>query len=846
MVDFSADISGRIDDMELPVCIGASRTAKKWRNRSVEWGWLVKQLFRPHVTDETILEYMQMPRDRQAEIKDVGGVVCGSLKQDCTSRLAMSGRKTKENILWRSVITLDADDCPEGYDPTDMIRECLPGVEAVAHTTHKHTTEHPRWRIFIPLVEWQSPFYYEAIARKVGEMIGMDVLDKSTFQPNRLMYWPSKSKDGEFLTRRVNGLPLSPRKFLEVFPQLRKESAWPRHPQEEPHAIRSAMTEREGEYNYDRKPLTTVEKGGIVGAFMQAYPIEEAIATFLSDVYAPAGNGRYTYVNGSSSGGLVIYDGMFAYSNHATDPANNGHDNNAFDLVRIHKFGYLDSKASKYTKPERMPSYSAMCDFAGKDGRVRSVLAKRTSASLMEDFGDMEVSEPDSDEWLESLDLTKHGDYKDTNRNQDIIMMNDRVLRNIRYDEFRRVNVIDDPTLLNCSSRFGSDEMLRNIATWYEEKYKIRMSLNRVSEVLSGTQTRRSFNPLHDFITGERWDGQERIDTLLIRCLGADDTKLNRAQTRTWMVGAVKRAFEPGCKFDYILVLAGPQGIGKSTFLWAIANSGEYLNESLQLDMRGRDLVEQLNNGWIFEIAELGGLKSVKEAEKVKAFISVKEDKMRKAYGHEVETTPRHCALAASTNETTFLSDSDSRKFWIISCKGIGNMDWVEWIQDNIHQIWAEAYTYYKDGSDVYLDAALESKAREKQKEYNTVMEDTVLGAVGAYLDYKIKSSWRSLNKNERRVEIEKYNMADEYMMFPRNKICAAEIRNELAECRDVSAQYLNKRVLPALGWELANEGKAVYVDKIYGMQRNVFYRPGTDGREFGSNLNDDEDDSEL
>ena len=837
-----------MEDMEFPVCVGSSRTAKKWRNRTAPWKWLVSQLAKARTTDETIAEYMAMSRDQQAVIKDVGGVMCGSLKQDCTSHLGMAGRKTKENILWRSVITLDADDCPEGYDPTAVISECLPGVEAVAHTTHKHTSEHPRWRIFIPLSEWQTPFYYEAIARKVGQMIGMDVLDKTTFQPNRLMYWPSKSKDGQFLMREVKGLPLSPRKFLEEFPQLRRESAWPRHPLEEPRVVHSAMTEREGEYNYDRKPLTTVEKGGIIGAFMQAYPIEEAISTFLPDIYAPAGNGRYTYINGSSTGGLVIYDGMFAYSNHATDPANNGHDNNAFDLVRIHKFGDLDGQVSRHTRPDNLPSYSAMCEFAGKDDRVRTILAKKTAAALVEDFGDIDEPDPETEEWLKELELTKKGGYKDTNRNQDIIMMNDRVLRNIRYDEFRRVNVMEDPTILNCSSRFSSDEMLRNISTWYEEKYKIKMSLNRVSEVLSGTQTRRGFNPLHDFITGERWDGKERIDALLIRCLGADDTNLNRAQTRAWMVGAVKRAFEPGCKFDYILVLAGPQGIGKSTFLWAIANSGEYLNESLQLDMRGRDLVEQLNNGWIFEIAELGGLKSVKEAEKVKAFISVKEDKMRKAYGHEVETTPRHCALAASTNETTFLSDSDSRKFWVISCKGVGNMDWVEWIHDNIHQIWAEAYTYYKDGYDVYLDATMESMAREKQKEYNTVMEDTTLGSVGAYLDYKIKSSWRELNKSERRREIETYNPLDDGMLFQRNKICAAEIRNELAECSSVSAQYLNKRVLPALGWELANEGKAVYMDKIYGMQRNVFYRPGTGGKEFGEikSLRDEEDDDEL
>ena len=833
------------------VCTGSSRNSKKWRNKEMSWGDLIMKLSSTKYTSETLDEYMAMTKDRQAEIKDVGGIVCGTLKEDAMSKGKDAGRKTKDNICTRSIITLDIDDCPAGYNPKPVLMERLPHVEALVHTTHKHTHEHPRWRVYIPLSDPLTPFYYEAIARQIGSIIGMEYLDKSTFQPNRLMYWPSTSKGAEYLYDRIPGYPISTRKVFTLWPHLKRESQWPRHPQEEQVTPQSVMTEREGVYSNDRKPLTTVEKTGIVGAFLKAYPIEEAIDVFLPDVYKPAGLGRYTYLGGSSEGGLVIYDGMFAYSNHATDPANNGHDNNAFDLVRIHKFGYLDSQTSRTTRADRLPSYVAMADMAREDRHVKIVIAAARDAEMGEDFSDIDPDSDSVEDWKLELEVNRTGGYVDTNRNQDIIMMHDEVFSLIRYDEFRRINIIGNPSLLDCSSPRIGDEHLRNIATRYEQKYSLRLSVNRIVEILSGTQSRRGFNPVHDFIRKEEWDGVERVDTLLVRCLGAKDNDLVHAQTRAWMIGAVKRAFEPGCKFDYMLVLTGPQGIGKSTFLWALANEGEFLNESLQLDMATKDLIEQLNNGWIFEIAELGGLRTAKDTDKIKALITKVSDTMRKAYGHEVEDYPRHCALAASTNDTSFLIDPDSRKFWVVKVAGMGNMEWLAWLHNNLHQVWAEAYTYYKQGQNVFLSMEMEKRARKVQKSYNIVNEDPLTAVIAAYLDYNLKDSWRKLNKRERREFIENYNSEDDLNTLRRNKICAAEIFNEVYESKGkCSARHINKRIMPAIGWELMRDGGFVYVDKQYGQQRNVFCRPGTDGKDsYGKgnpNLTDNEDDEDL
>ena len=821
--------------------------SKKWKNTSKSWAEIVALLSKTTYTKETMEEYLAMSRDRQAEIKDLGGVVCGHLKADATSKQRdMAGRKTKDNILNRSILTFDIDECPRGYNPIDVIEEQMPRVEAIAYTTHKHTPEHPRWRVFIPLSEWVTPFYYEAIARKVGEFIGMENMDKTTFQYNRLMYWPSTPKDGEFRFDRTHGDPLSPRNFLQEYPALKRESAWPRHPEEEPFQVQSPLTEREGEYNNVARPAVAQEKGGVVGAFLQAYPIEQAIATFLSEVYTPCGMGRYTYVNGSSEGGLVIYDHQFAYSNHATDPANNGHDNNAFDLVRIHKFGNLD--AGSHKTGVNLPSFKAMCDFALEDVNVKGIIAEQKKKELLEDFADFDLSDEEetessvgsdgiatpqkeetpSTDWIKDLAVDRKGKVLDCNPNQDLIILNDPIFKLIRYDEFHRYNLMSKPQLLSCSSKKLSDEMLRNITTRFYSRYNINISVTRAAEVLSGTQTRRAFNPVKDYITSVKWDGEERLDTMLIRYLGADDTPLNREQTRRWMVGAVRRAFEPGSKFDYMLVLTGPQGIGKSTLLRTIAADGQFFNESLQLDMRGKDLVEQLNSAWIFEIAELGGLRSLKETDKVKAFISVATDIMRAPYAHTTESYPRHCALAASTNDTTFLSDSNSRKFWIIPVTGAGTPEiWQTQLLEEVPQLWAEAYEAYKKGEPNFLSAEFEIQARQIQATFNTVTEDPATGIVGAYLNYLLPSDWRSRSREARRVYLTTYDVEDHTQTLLRNRICSAEIRNEVKECMSYSSQYINK-ILTSLGWVLKPTKSSI--DTAYGRQRNVFIRPDTDG----------------
>lgn len=829
---YTAQLDGSILDVVFPVCVGPSRVSKKWENTTMTWKELATRTAKTKRTPETMEEYMAMSRDEQAKVKDVGGVVCGHLKHDKTSTdKQLAGRKTKENILSRSVLTFDLDECPAGFNPKGLIEEKLPGVAAIGYTTHKHMPQAPRWRVFIPLSEWITPFYYEAMARYVGSVLGMQLMDKTTFQYNRLMYWPSTSKDGEFLHFALEGLPISPRQLVEAHPELKRESGWPRHPDEEPAEKRSPLHEREGEYSAAGKPGAPAEKPGIIGAFCRAYPIEEAISTFLGEVYKPEGLGRYTYINGSSSGGLIIDGEGKAYSFHATDPANTGHTINAFDLVRVHKFGHLDKDANAGCKGNNLPSYQAMCTWASQDAKVMRLLNEEfIQAVTCAATGEVNAELG----WIQRLTRNAKGKIADTKANKNLIMLNDPILSHIRYDEFFHRDKIDAPELLNRKNKIIDNGALYKISERFETLYEIKIAENKVADMLCGLQSERAFNPVKDYILSAAWDGEPRLDSLLVKYMHAPDTLLVRAQTRKWMVAAVKRVWEPGCKFDYILVLSGPQGVCKSTFFSLLANGGEFFNESLTFDMKDRELVETLKSGWIFEVPELAGMKSIKEQEKIKSFLSKTQTTNRPAYMRLPEDFKLQGVLAATTNDHTFLSDLSSRKFWIVNVEGDPDLP-DKLTADIISQIWAEAYIAYKRGEQLYLPRALEKQAREANEEHNTAKEDPRMGIVESYLNYLLPVDWRDQSLEARANLMRRYSPSEyDGYCLRRNSISAAEIQNELAwqlKQHDsmLSSQYLN-RMLNLLGWEVMDGGGRRKVDEFYGRQRNVYKRPGTNG----------------
>jgi len=588
----------------LKIAVGNSRMDKKWRNKEITWEDFKNTVRVTKRTTETVSEFRKMDRARQDSIKDVGGFVGGALRE---------GKRRNGFVLCRSLLTLDMDYAkPETWEQI----EALHRWRCCAYSTHKHTPEAPRLRLIIPLSREVSEDEYPALGRMVAKEIGIDLFDDTTYEPARLMYWPSTPTDGEFVFREVDGDLLNPDAYLAKYADWRDTSMWPVSSRQS-EVVRRQITQQ-------ADPLT---KDGVVGAFCRAYSIEEAIEAFLSDVYEPSAmNGRYDYIPADSSAGLVIYDGKFAYSHHATDPAC-GKLLNAFDLVRIHKYGDLDEKAG----------FKAMCAFAVSLGKVKIQLDAERQAQAQADF------KAETDDWRTLLKYQPRSSVLENSVwNLMLILNNDPDFANFAYNEMaNRIQVTGKvPWERPPDNKFWRDADTAQLKALIDVRYVPFSSRNHDVSFTKVADDRR-FHPIRDYLDGlPAWDGIERIPTLLVRCLEADDTPYTRAVTRKTFAAAVARIYRPGTKFDSVLVFDGAQGIGKSTLFKDLVGD-EYYSETLSLtDMDDKSGAEKLQGFWVVEIGELAGMKKA-DIEKVKAFLSTSDDKYRPSYGKTVESHPR-------------------------------------------------------------------------------------------------------------------------------------------------------------------------------------------------------------
>ena len=220
----------------------------------------------------------------------------------------------------------------------------------------------------------------------------------------------------------------------------------------------------------------------------------------------------------------------------------------------------------------------------------------------------------------------------------------------------------------------------------------------------------RVFDPVRDYLDGLSWDGTHRLDDWLIRYCGAEDTALNRAIGRKMLIAAVRRVRTPGCKFDYIVVLEGAQGVGKSTLLKLLAGEENFTdNEIIGLDKREQQ--ESIQGIWIYEIAELDGLHK-SDVTKVKLFASKTVDSARPAYGRNRIDRPRRGIFIATTNEDTYLRDTTgNRRFWPVR---VGKIDLAAIAKDR-DQLWAEASAIEASGEPLVISEALWGDAAVQQ-----------------------------------------------------------------------------------------------------------------------------------
>ena len=618
----------------------------------------------------------------------------------------------------------------------------------------------------MPLDREVTPDEYEAIARKIAEKIGIDYFDDSTFQPTRLMYWPSHSVDVEPFFQYYDAPFLAADSILAEYPDWTDTSYWPESSRMV--GIRKRDADRQG------NPL---EKKGPLGAFCRTYSITEAIAKFLPDVYTPtAKEDRYTYAAGSTAAGLVVYDGdVFAYSNHSTDPAG-GRLCNAFDLVRIHKFGHLD-EGKEDTAVSQLPSQKAMYAFANEDPGVSLTLANdRQSQSVLE-FEGVPLPDDIDDSWKTKLVRTENGDVKPLITNAVLILENEPALQGIRYNELSNGIEVKGKLPWPRPNKYWRDADDAQLYTWVADRYGVQFPENRFSKALTTVTDKRRFNPLREYVQQlPEWDGVPRADTLLIDYLGAPDTEYTRAVTRKTLIGAVQRVLQPGCKFDTVLVLDGKPGIGKSTLLRKLG--GKWFSDSLSLaDTRDKTAAEKLQGVWIMEIGEMQGTRKA-DVDIMKGFISRQVDEYRAAYGRVVGHHPRTCIICGTTNSTTgFLRDTTgNRRFGPVPVNGGGRLSVWDMTEDTRAQIWAETMILVAEGETSYLDAAMELEAAKMQRE--AIEYDDREGEVIDYLETLLPADWYSWDMAKRVDFFQQRDVLDVKVdcTMRRTKVCAREI----------------------------------------------------------------------
>lgn len=278
------------------------------------------------------------------------------------------------------------------------------------------------------------------------------------------------------------------------------------------------------------------EKSGIVGAFCRAYTVTDVLNTFLSPYYEPCADpSRYTYKEGSSSGGLVIYgDDAFAYSHHGTDPIS-GKLCNAFDLVRLHLFGELDEEVKEKTPINRLPSYKAMVEEALKDKQVKLILGKEQLNLAAEEFDEEKM------EWLAQLTRDQKGNIVSSAPNVILIFGNDPALQGrIAMNDFVHRVVIkgDLPWRSVERGEYWSDMDDASLRNYLYSIYGIK-GAGVIADAWSEVAINHAFHPIKDYLNGLEWDGQERIETIMIDYLGADDNECVRTFTRKILVAAV-------------------------------------------------------------------------------------------------------------------------------------------------------------------------------------------------------------------------------------------------------------------------------------------------------------------
>lgn len=631
----------------------------------------------------------------------------------------VEGERNNKNTKYRSMVTLDIDSqltidgVLAGRWLRDNVNHYLRNAY-IMYATHNSTIENPRFRLIIPLAKDVAPTICNEIAKYIAEKVLKISVDSASYKTSQPMYYPTCKDIKKFEFYYQDKEMLDPEQLL----------------------VEISMPKQN-----DIDLADPRMKKNWIGAWCNIYSVSDVLKKFLADVYKPVGKNRYSYLNGSTEGGLVVYDNdTFAYSFHASDTIS-GKCLNSFDLLRLVKFHYLDMQCKPNTPINKLPSFLEMIKICNQDRRVTEFYRINIKGEDIEDG------------WKKSLEIDSNGKYKNSRFNLLLILENDKNIKDVgRLNEFSdqwEINIMPPWRKEQDNDVQWTNSDQAQLRNYISLNYGIEHN-NRLEDCQTALFYKNSYHPIKEYLKGLYWDKKPRVESIFIDFLGAEDNLYSRTVTKKMLVAAIARIFRPGIKFDYVLVMVSGQGMSKSFILSRLA--GEWFNESIN-SFKGDEALRKLQNCWIVELAELSAMKS-SEIEEVKAFISTTVDTYRPKYEKSVRKFPRQCVFFGTTNNYEFLKDTTGgRRFWplTVNIEKRTMNPYVELTNEIIDQIWAEAYQLYLGGEKLYLeDEKVLRTAEELQRQHTS--DDGQSGLIQDYLKDKnmvcARQIWSACFKN--------------------------------------------------------------------------------------------------
>ena len=661
-----------INDRILNLLTCSSRMQTPLKEAPLRWSDLVARLGHSETITQNHADYVALPKAQQDELKDRGGFLAGTSKD---------GHRRAGCVLSRSCVTLDMDSLPDkDAMVTALKRLDALGAAYCVYSTAKHHPAKPRLRVVIPLNKDIEAELFPLVTILTAKLIQPELtwFDPTCDQPQRIMFFPTHCQDVAPVYHAgdnpfLNGMALIERDC----PGWQDVTTWPSFPGAE------KKVQREQKRQQD-----PTEKDGIVGAFCRVYDVPGAMAAFLPGVYEEAGEGRYTFVAGSTAGGALLYeDGKFLYSYHATDPAS-GQLVNSWDLVRLHKFGDLDDSAAPGLRGNTLPSFQAMADFARQDPDVINQIARDTFSTVSAAAG-AETKDQDA-----GVELAKHQGDPLSERVLDLALQ--------AWGVTARVNDITGRgEVEGLPPQYLRAAAINVLPTFLSDVLKPMgikgASPTAIAEYMQLILAKSHYNPVVEMLDGTVWDGVDRLP-ILLDILGVDHEGLSATLVRKWLIQGValaRNTYGSGYGADGVLTLQGSQGIGKTLFFRRVAVKPDWYAEGVVLDFRNKDSQIQATAAWITELGELDETLR-KEQSWLKGFITSAEDRIRAPYARAAEPRPRRTSFCATVNPDGFLWDtSGNRRFWTVPVERIDLEQLKSLPEAWFIQLWAEVNVWW-------------------------------------------------------------------------------------------------------------------------------------------------------